>query len=118
MCCKKIAHVASPPVKSLRLFGKRFLCLSLVLLHYDVGFPEFPHHPSVLNKKPEFVSESLVDVKTKIMHKSNIAQHLSLALVVSGAMPRAQLLNSRGGDIYNHPTEVMVGRRMFVVTLY
>ena len=44
-------------VKSLRLSEKRFLYLSLVLLYYDVGFPEFPYHPSVLNKKAEFVSE-------------------------------------------------------------
>ena len=24
---------------------------------YDIGFPEFPHHPNVLNKEIKFVSE-------------------------------------------------------------
>ena len=57
VCCIKSLILRPPPVKSLRLSRKRFLCLSLVLLPYDVGFPESPHHPSVLNKNIEFVSE-------------------------------------------------------------
>ena len=53
----------------------------------------------------------------KIMHQSNIAQRLPLALLVSGVKPRTQLLNRRGGIIYNHPTELMAGRRIFAITL-
>ena len=41
----------------LRLPGKRFFCLFLELLRKNIGFPEFPHHPTVLNKKIEFASE-------------------------------------------------------------
>ena len=55
--CIKLLILRPPQVKLRRLSGKRFLCFSLVLLHYDVEFPAFPHHPSALNKKIEFVSE-------------------------------------------------------------
>ena len=57
VCCIKLLILRRPPVKSLRLSGKRFLCLSLALLHYDVGFPDFPHHPNVLNKELDIASE-------------------------------------------------------------
>ena len=32
-------------------------------------------------------------------------------------MQRAQLLNSRGGIVYNHPTELMAGKRIFVMVV-
>jgi hypothetical protein len=54
---QKNTHFASPPVKSLRLSGKRFLCLSLMLLYYNIGFPEFPYQPHVLKKNIECMSE-------------------------------------------------------------
>ena len=57
VCCIKLLMLRPRPVKPPRLSRKRFFCLALVLLYYDVGFPEFPYHPSVLNKKAEFVSE-------------------------------------------------------------
>ena len=46
-----------PVVKSFRLFGKRLCYLILVLLGKNIVFLDFPHHPNVLNKKIEFVSE-------------------------------------------------------------
>ena len=71
----------------------------------------------MLNKQIEFVSERSVDVKTKIIHQPNITQHLALTLLVSSAMPQVQLLNGRDGIIYNHSTEMMVGMRIFAMTL-
>ena len=38
---EKIAHGARPPLKSLTHTGKRFLHLTLVLLHRIGGCPEF-----------------------------------------------------------------------------
>jgi hypothetical protein len=65
---KKLLILRPPPVKSLTLFGKRFLCLSLALLHYDVGFQEFPDHSTVLDKKVKFELENSKIKKLLISH--------------------------------------------------
>ena len=46
-----------------------------------------------------------------------IAQRSSPALVVSRAIPRFQLLGSRGGIVYNHPFGLMAGMRIFAMAL-
>ena len=68
VCCKKLLISHPPPVRSLTLSGKRFLCLSLALLHYDVGFQEFPDHSTVLNKKVKFALERSIFKKLLISH--------------------------------------------------
>ena len=59
-CCvlETIAHFASPPpVKSRRLFGKRFLCRVRVLLRKNIVFLAFPLSLNVLNKKSDIAAE-------------------------------------------------------------
>ena len=51
------------------------------------------------------------------MYQLNIAQRLPLALLVSDAMLRVQLLNNRGGLIHNHPIELMLGMCIFAMAV-
>ena len=46
-----------PPVKSRRLFGKRFLCRVLVLLRKNIDFLAFPLNLYVMNKKSDIAAE-------------------------------------------------------------
>ena len=96
-------------MKWLRLSKKRFFCRVLVLLCKNILFLEFPHHLNVLNKSPILHKRGEL-TKNQINAPIKYYHHLPIALVVFRAMPRVQFLNRRGGIIYSHPTEVVVGR--------
>jgi len=59
LLCAKInrSFCVPPPVKSRRLFGKRFLCRVLVLLRKNIDFLAFPLNLCVMNKKSDIAAE-------------------------------------------------------------
>ena len=57
MCCIKPLIMCPPPVKSRRIFRKRFLCIILMLLRKNIVFLAFPLNLNVLNKKSDIAAE-------------------------------------------------------------
>ena len=95
---------------------KSFFCRVLVLLRKNIVFLEFPHHLNVLNQSPILHQRGEL-TKNQINAPIKYYYHLPIALVVFCAMPRVQLLNRRGGILYSHPTELVVGRSTFAIAL-